>query len=39
MSFEKNVVEYNFFALKLCLEKIIGQFFVRLPIAEKIAGN
>ncbi len=39
MSFEKNVVEYNFFATKLSLEKIVDQFFVWLPVVEKIVGN
>ncbi len=39
MSFEKNVVEYNFFAIKLSLRKIPHQFFVWLSITEKIVGN
>ncbi len=39
MSFEKNVVEYNLSAIKLSSEKILGQFFVWLPITEKIADN
>ncbi len=39
ISLEKNVVEYNFFAIKLFLEKILGQFFVWLPIMEKITDD
>ncbi len=39
MSIEKNVVGNNLFAIKLSSEKILNQFFVRLQIAEKIAGN
>ncbi len=39
MSFGKNVVEYNLFAIKLSAEKILDQFFVWLPITEKIADK
>ncbi len=39
ISFEKNIVEYNLFAIKLSSEKILDQFFVRLPVREKIAGR
>ncbi len=39
MNFEKNVVEYNLFVIKLSWKKIRNQFFVWLPITEKIACN
>ncbi len=39
MSFVKNAVEYNVFPLKLSSGKILDQFFVWLPIMEKVAGN
>ncbi len=39
MSFEKNIVEFNFFAIKLSSEKILDQFFVWLLAREKITGN
>ncbi len=35
MSFEKNAVEYNFFAIKLSSGKILDKFFVWLPVTEK----
>ncbi len=38
-SFKKNIVEYNLFAIILSSEKILAQFFVWLPVMEKIAGN
>ncbi len=39
MGFEKNIVEYYLFLVKLSSEKILDQFFIRLPVTEKIAGN
>ncbi len=39
MSFEKNVAEYNLFAIKLSSEKMLDHFFVWLPIKEKISRN
>ncbi len=39
MSFEKNVLEFNLFGMKLSWEKILDQFFVWFHVAEKIAGN
>ncbi len=38
ISFEKNV-QYNLFDLKLSSEKILDQFFVWLPVTNKITGN
>ncbi len=36
---KKNEVEYNLFSIKLSSEKIVDQYFVLLPVMEKIAGN